>query len=82
VPDDVVFGQHPGQEGQHPFGAGGRYPAAGGRTASGDSIEGSLRRLGTDRLDLYLHRVDSAVRIEKSVGATADLVTAGKVREA
>jgi aryl-alcohol dehydrogenase-like predicted oxidoreductase len=43
--------------------------------------EDSLRRLGTDRIDLYyLHRWDKAVPIEESVGAMADLVRAGKVR--
>jgi aryl-alcohol dehydrogenase-like predicted oxidoreductase len=41
----------------------------------------SLRRLGTDRIDLYYqHRVDPAVPVEESVGAMAELVTAGKVR--
>lgn len=45
------------------------------------SIEGSLRRLGTEYVDLYyLHRVDPAVPIEDTVGAMAELVTAGKVR--
>ncbi len=45
------------------------------------SIDGSLRRLRTDHLDLYyLHRVDPQVPIEESVGALAELVTAGKVR--
>jgi aryl-alcohol dehydrogenase-like predicted oxidoreductase len=45
------------------------------------SIENSLARLGTDRIDLYyLHRVDPQVPIEESVGAMADLVAAGKVR--
>jgi aryl-alcohol dehydrogenase-like predicted oxidoreductase len=43
--------------------------------------EGSLRRLGTDRIDLfYQHRVDPAVPIEDVVGAMADLVREGKVR--
>ncbi|MER5812872.1 aldo/keto reductase [Streptomyces sp. NPDC002033] len=41
----------------------------------------SLRHLGTDHIDLYyLHRVDPAVPVEDSVGALAELVTAGKVR--
>ncbi|WP_031079582.1 aldo/keto reductase [Streptomyces sp. NRRL S-118] len=41
----------------------------------------SLRHLGTDHIDLYyLHRVDPNVPIEESVGAMAELVTAGKVR--
>ena len=41
----------------------------------------SLRRLGTDVIDLfYLHRVDPRTPIEESVQALASLVTAGKVR--
>ncbi|RDK08068.1 aldo/keto reductase [Cupriavidus lacunae] len=45
------------------------------------SCEASLKRLGTDHIDLYyLHRVDPAVPIEETVGAMADLVQAGKVR--
>jgi len=44
--------------------------------------ETSLKRLQTDVIDLYyLHRADSQVPIEESVGAMADLVQAGKVRE-
>jgi aryl-alcohol dehydrogenase-like predicted oxidoreductase len=43
--------------------------------------EASLRRLGTDYIDLfYQHRVDPAVPIEDTVGAMADLVREGKVR--
>src|SRR5512138_2146082 len=46
-----------------------------------EAVEGSLRRLRTDRIDLlYQHRVDPAVPIEDVVGAMADLVRAGKVR--
>jgi aryl-alcohol dehydrogenase-like predicted oxidoreductase len=45
------------------------------------SIDGSLQRLGTDRVDLYyIHRVDRAVPIEETVGVLAELVAAGKVR--
>jgi aryl-alcohol dehydrogenase-like predicted oxidoreductase len=45
------------------------------------SIEGTLRRLGTDHLDLYyLHRVDPDVPVEESFGALAELVQAGLVR--
>jgi aryl-alcohol dehydrogenase-like predicted oxidoreductase len=45
------------------------------------SIEGSLKRLGTDRVDLYyLHRVDPSRPIEETVGAMAELVREGKVR--
>jgi aryl-alcohol dehydrogenase-like predicted oxidoreductase len=44
------------------------------------SIEGSLQRLGTDRIDLYAqHRVDPRVPIEETVGAMAELVQQGKV---
>lgn len=43
--------------------------------------EASLKRLGTDVIDLYyLHRPDPATPIEESVGAMADLVREGKVR--
>jgi aryl-alcohol dehydrogenase-like predicted oxidoreductase len=44
-------------------------------------VEGSLRRLRTDYIDLlYQHRVDPAVPIEDVVGAMSDLVREGKVR--
>lgn len=44
-------------------------------------VEASLRRLGTDRIDLlYQHRVDKAVPMEDVAGAVAELVAAGKVR--
>src|SRR5215831_8380678 len=44
-------------------------------------VEASLRRLGTDRIDLlYQHRVDRQVPIEDVVGAMAALVRQGKVR--
>ena len=46
------------------------------------NCEDSLRRLGTDVIDLYyLHRWDKQVPIEESVGAMSDLVRAGKIRE-
>jgi aryl-alcohol dehydrogenase-like predicted oxidoreductase len=45
------------------------------------ACEASLRRLGADYIDLYYqHRVDPDTLIEETVGALADLVTAGKVR--
>jgi aryl-alcohol dehydrogenase-like predicted oxidoreductase len=47
------------------------------------SCEESLKRLGTDHLDLfYLHRIDRNVPVEESVGALAKLVAAGKIRYA
>src|SRR5437764_7033674 len=46
-----------------------------------EAVEGSLRRLATDRIDLlYQHRVDPAVPIEDAVGVMSDLVSEGKVR--
>lgn len=46
-----------------------------------ESVEGSLRRLKTDHIDLYYqHRVDANVPIEETVGAMARLVEEGKVR--
>jgi aryl-alcohol dehydrogenase-like predicted oxidoreductase len=45
------------------------------------AAEGSLRRLGVERIDLYyLHRVNPEVPIEDIAGAVADLVAAGKVQ--
>lgn len=45
------------------------------------AVDGSLRRLGVEQLDLYYqHRVDPEVPIEETVGAMAELVRAGKVR--
>lgn len=46
-----------------------------------DACEASLRRLGTDRIDLYqLHNFDSLVPLEETLRALDDLVAAGKVR--
>ncbi len=45
------------------------------------ACDASLKRLGTDYIDLYYqHRVDARVPIEETVGAMAELVKAGKVR--
>ncbi|HTD94521.1 MAG TPA: aldo/keto reductase [Chitinophagaceae bacterium] len=45
------------------------------------SVEGSLKRLGTDQIDLYyLHRKDPATPIEETVGAMGELVKQGKIR--
>jgi aryl-alcohol dehydrogenase-like predicted oxidoreductase len=60
-----------------------------GRIAGQDSrpenvraaLEGCLRRLGTDHVDLwYQHRLDRSVPIEETVGVMAEQVKAGKVR--
>lgn len=46
-----------------------------------ECVDGSLRRLGVDVIDLYyLHRVDPQVPVEETVGAMAEQVAAGKVR--
>jgi aryl-alcohol dehydrogenase-like predicted oxidoreductase len=45
------------------------------------AVEGSLRRLGTDHIDLYYqHRVDPNTPIEETVGALAKLIDEGKIR--
>jgi aryl-alcohol dehydrogenase-like predicted oxidoreductase len=63
------------------------FGGEGGRSVDGrpdhirTSIDGSLKRLGVDYVDLYyLHRVDPDTAIEESVDALAELVRAGKVR--
>jgi aryl-alcohol dehydrogenase-like predicted oxidoreductase len=44
-------------------------------------VENSLRRLGTDWIDLYqIHRPDPAVDFDETLGALTDLVSAGKIR--
>ncbi len=46
------------------------------------AVEASLKRLGTDRIDLYqLHRPDPETPIADTLGALAELVAAGKIRE-
>ncbi len=59
--------------------------ATGGINLSGDyirlAIDGSLRRLGTDYVDLYqVHRFDPRTPLEDTLGALNELVEAGKVR--
>lgn len=45
------------------------------------AVEGSLKRLGTDYIDLYYqHRVDPGTPVEDTIGALADLVKEGKIR--
>ncbi|MCW3002784.1 MAG: aldo/keto reductase [Conexibacter sp.] len=46
-----------------------------------EAVEGSLRRLGTDWIDLYqVHRLDPSVDPDETLGALSDLVHAGKIR--
>lgn len=61
------------------------YPNARGVNGRPDyirhSVEGSLKRLGIETIDLYYqHRIDTQTPIEDTVGALADLVKAGKIR--
>ncbi|PKP31531.1 MAG: aldo/keto reductase [Bacteroidetes bacterium HGW-Bacteroidetes-17] len=63
----------------------GFLPSEGGLNSRPEYVkkacDASLLRLGTDYIDLYyLHRIDSNVPIEETVGAMADLVHEGKVR--
>jgi aryl-alcohol dehydrogenase-like predicted oxidoreductase len=47
-----------------------------------DAVEGSLRRLGTERIDLYqLHRFDPSTPVEETVGCLKELVDRGMVGE-
>jgi aryl-alcohol dehydrogenase-like predicted oxidoreductase len=77
--DDVVVATKVGLR----VGPNGRYPLD--RDARPERIrsevDGSLRRLRTDAIDLYyLHRIDEKVPLEEQWGAMASLVDAGKVR--
>jgi aryl-alcohol dehydrogenase-like predicted oxidoreductase len=45
------------------------------------AVEGSLKRLGTDYIDLYYqHRMDPGTPVEETVGALAELIAEGKIR--
>ncbi len=63
------------------------HRGAGGRGLDGSaenirlSVEGSLKRLKTDYIDLYYqHRMDPDTPIEETAGALAELITEGKIR--
>ncbi len=58
-----------------------RYGRGGSPAHIRGACEGSLKRLGVERIDLYyLHRIDPKVPVEESWGAMAELVAEGKVR--
>lgn len=82
--DQAVIATKVGREAIDPTGGPGGSPLV---TSNGRpehiraSIDASLRRLGTDHVDLYqLHRVDPQVPVEESWGAMAEAVAAGKAR--
>lgn len=76
--DEAVIATKFGHEAGHDQSRPPRASAAWIRTA----CEASLRRLGTDRIDLYqLHMPDDSVPIEETLGALDELVQAGKVLE-
>jgi len=77
--DDVVVATKFGMDMQ---GANGPdWGARGSRRYIRKAVEASLRRLGTDWIDLYqLHRPDPATPIEETLAALSELVTEGKVR--
>jgi aryl-alcohol dehydrogenase-like predicted oxidoreductase len=77
--DDVILATKFGMDME---GVSGRdFGARGSRRYIARSVEASLRRLGTDYIDLYqLHEPDPATPIEETLAALDDLVRAGKVR--
>jgi aryl-alcohol dehydrogenase-like predicted oxidoreductase len=78
--DEVQLATKFGITGEPSHGPGGT-PVRGDAAYVRSSAEASLRRLGTDLIDLYyLHRRDVRVPIEETVGAMAELVQQGKVR--
>ena len=74
--DDVVIATKFG------MGDGTSLPRGAGATSVAEALEGSLRRLGTDRVDLYqLHAPDDSTPIDETLEALDRLVRDGKVRE-
>jgi aryl-alcohol dehydrogenase-like predicted oxidoreductase len=74
--DDVVIVSKFGM-GSPPAGLSGGHPAY-----VAAACDASLARLGTDRIDVYLHHTpDDAVPVADTLGALVELVAAGKVRE-
>jgi aryl-alcohol dehydrogenase-like predicted oxidoreductase len=74
--DDVVIATKFG------MGDGSTLPAGAGAASIVTAVEGSLRRLGTDRIDLYqLHAPDTSTPLDETLGALDQLVRDGKVLE-
>src|SRR4029079_10110842 len=79
--DDVTLATKFGIQGNPANRAAGRIGVRGDAAYVRQSIDERLQRLQTDVVDLYyMHRRDVNVPIEETVGAMAELVTAGKVR--
>jgi aryl-alcohol dehydrogenase-like predicted oxidoreductase len=75
--DEVVIATKFGNPVRGEEGTGGARPEYARR-----AVEASLKRLGTDRIDLYqLHTPDPTTPIAETLGALAEMVSAGKVRE-
>ena len=76
-PDDLVIATKGGLERTGP----GEWPRNGRPDHLREACEGSLKRLGVDRIDLYqLHAPDGDVPYEDSIGALKELQDAGKIR--
>lgn len=76
-PDDLVIATKGGLVRPGP----GRWEPDGRPEHLREALEGSLRRLRVDRIDLYqFHRVDPRVPLEESIGALAELKDEGKIR--
>jgi pyridoxine 4-dehydrogenase len=76
-PDDLVIATKGGLTRPGP----GEWQRDGRPETLRDSLEGSLRRLRVDRIDLYqLHSIDPQVPLEESVGTLAELREQGKIR--
>jgi aryl-alcohol dehydrogenase-like predicted oxidoreductase len=78
--DEVVLATKGGNVARRTEDGGPALPVPDGRPEYlREAIDGSLRRLGVDHVDLYyLHRPDPNVPVEDSIGAMAEMVTAGK----
>ncbi len=76
-PDDLVIATKAGLERTGPR----EWPVNGRPEHLRAAVEGSLARLGVERIDLLqLHRVDPDVPLEESLGALVELRDAGKIR--
>jgi aryl-alcohol dehydrogenase-like predicted oxidoreductase len=80
--DKVVLATKFGSRGKRPdYGQGEARGALGGRSYIRRAVEGSLRRLRTDHIDLYqYHFPDGVTPIEETLDALTELVREGKVR--